>query len=491
MKTEMTAIAAAFAAVSAAFAAPATPKYVNGEFRANPILDHHFCADPTAVEYNGRLFVYGTNDHQQYEDSPVKTNNTYECIKSISMMSTVDMVNWTYHGDINVKKLAPWIVASWAPSVISRKEADGKTHFYLYFSNSGCGTGVLTATHPLGPWTSPLEKSLVEPQSPFAKGCKVPFDPGAAVAPDGTGYLAFGGTEARIVKLGPDFISAAGDAVIPPAPFHFEANELNFIGDTCVYTYNIDWSAHDPWPCDCPKPSACSMVYVTSKTPLDESSWKVRGDYNENPGHFGRMYCNNHTHLHKYKNRWYLFYHDQELQRVLLPQQGGFRSLNVDVCEVDEATATIKPVKQTLEGVEQIERLNPYRRVQAETSAATYGMSFVQLAEIGNLAAKAKEDGAWIAVRGADFDNRGSVAPRRTTFSCSARGKGRIEVRLDAPDGQLVASGAVDCGAEFKELSFKSDARVAGVHDVFIVLSGSMELDWWTVRRGATDPLER
>ena len=165
---------------------------------------------------------------------------------------------------------------------------------------------------------------------------------------------------------------------------------------------------------------------------------------------------------------------------------GSFRSLNVDVCEVDEATATIKPVKQTLEGVKQIERLNPYRRVQAETSAATYGMSFVQLAEIGNLAAKATEDGAWIAVRGADFDNMGSVAPRRTTFSCSARGKGRIEVRLDAPDGQLVASGAVDCGAEFKELSFKSDARVAGVHDVFIVLSGSMELDRWTFGEGAS-----
>ena len=167
----------AVAAAFGAFAAP-SPKFENGEFFGNPLLDHHFCADPTAVEYNGRLFVYGTNDHQQYDESPVKTNNTYECIKTLSMMSTADMANWTYHGEIPVGEIAPWIVNSWAPSVISRKEKDGKTHFYMYFSNSGCGTAVLTATHPLGPWTSPLKKSLVDQQSDFTKKCKVPFDPG-------------------------------------------------------------------------------------------------------------------------------------------------------------------------------------------------------------------------------------------------------------------------------------------------------------------------
>ena len=33
---------------------------------ANPISANVFCADPTAVEYEGRLYVYGTNDHEQY-----------------------------------------------------------------------------------------------------------------------------------------------------------------------------------------------------------------------------------------------------------------------------------------------------------------------------------------------------------------------------------------------------------------------------------------
>ena len=31
---------------------------------ANPLLDFMFTADPTAIEYNGRIYVYATNDHQ-------------------------------------------------------------------------------------------------------------------------------------------------------------------------------------------------------------------------------------------------------------------------------------------------------------------------------------------------------------------------------------------------------------------------------------------
>jgi len=96
----------------------------------NPISPDIYCADPTAVAYNGRLYVYGTNDHQQLEEGKTGSN-TYEAIRSMVIFSTADMVNWQYHGTIPVGKIAPWVYASWAPSVISRREADGLTHFYL------------------------------------------------------------------------------------------------------------------------------------------------------------------------------------------------------------------------------------------------------------------------------------------------------------------------------------------------------------------------
>ena len=33
----------------------------------NPIMTSRLTADPWAMEYNGRVYVYGTNDSQQYE----------------------------------------------------------------------------------------------------------------------------------------------------------------------------------------------------------------------------------------------------------------------------------------------------------------------------------------------------------------------------------------------------------------------------------------
>ena len=94
---------------------PRSPKLRSGY--ANPLVDHCYIADPTAVEYDGRLYVYGTNDSQQYESSD---DNSYEKIKTLTIISTDDMVNWTYHGTIPVGTIAPWIYNSLAPSVVSR-----------------------------------------------------------------------------------------------------------------------------------------------------------------------------------------------------------------------------------------------------------------------------------------------------------------------------------------------------------------------------------
>ena len=58
---------------------------------ANPLLDFMFTADPTAVEYNGRIYVYATNDHQQYEHVGKDGKNSYEHIRTLVMMSSDDM----------------------------------------------------------------------------------------------------------------------------------------------------------------------------------------------------------------------------------------------------------------------------------------------------------------------------------------------------------------------------------------------------------------
>lgn len=405
----------------------------------NPLLDFHFTADPTAVEYDGRLYVYATNDHQQYEAVGSNGKNSYEKIKSLVMMSTDDMVNWTYHGIIDVDALAPWIIASWAPSITKKVDSDGVTHFYLYFSNSGFGTSVLTATHPLGPWSSPLEKSLVDAETPGLGECKVPFDPGVVIDDEGVGWLAVGAGNAVLMRLGEDMISIDSDFIPMPAPHHFEANELNYINGKYVYTYNTDWQDHSDWPYEGEVPTMCSMCYMTSETPLDAASWQYGRPYLKNSGDYGYTYTNNHTHLHKYNDKWYIFYHSMELQKNF-DTEGGFRNVCVDEIEVDEDRVEIKMADQTLKGVEQIHPLNPFVVQQAETTAATKGVRFDTAPDgkPGNMVASPCDEEGIILVKGVGFEKM----PKRCEVK--AEGSGVIEIRKDAADGLLIAAVPID-----------------------------------------------
>ena len=115
-------------------------------------------------------------------------------------------------------------MASWAPSIISKKQADGTTLFSLYFSNSGWGVGVIQAKSPVGPWTSPLSKSLIDGTNPVVAGSETVFDPGAVIDDNGDAWVTFGNSQGWIARLNPDLHSFAADPVKLPSPFHYEAN---------------------------------------------------------------------------------------------------------------------------------------------------------------------------------------------------------------------------------------------------------------------------
>lgn len=442
---------------------------------ANPLVDFNFTADPTAVEHEGRLYVYATNDQQQCDEKGPDSDNTYERIKSLAMMSTEDMVNWTWHGIINVEELAPWIYNSWAPSVTSRIEEDGLTHFYLYFSNSGNGCGVLTATSPVGPWSSPLQKSLVDRQTPGAEDCPHPFDPGVVIDDEGTGWLAFGGGGVgKIVQLGKDMTSLASRAAHIPTSYLFEASELNYINDTYVYTYNIDWQDHTDWDKDVPAPTRCCMSYMTTKTPLVTESWVYRDNYFKNPGENGFDYSNNHTHLHKYKGKWYLFYHSMSL-RHNLGVKGGYRNVSVEEIPVDENTLTIKMIPATYEGVQQVAALDPFSLQQMETTAGTKDVKFEAYGDTGNMVAYTDATGS-ILVRGVEFSRKAR------TLTVSVMGTGRLEVRENSPEGTLIA--AMDISSpEMSATKVRLTASPASVTDLCFLFKGTdLKIDSWRFR---------
>lgn len=453
---------------------------------SNPISPAVFCADPTAIEYEGRLYVYGTNDHQQYETVGDDGKNTYESIKSFVIFSTDDMVNWTYHGKIDTEAVAPWIMSSWAPSITSRVEEDGLTHFYLYFSNNGCGVGVITATSPTGPWSDPLGKPLVSTATPGLEKCPNPFDPGVCIDDDGVGWLSFGGGKAsdgtdympgvsRIVKLGDDMISFASDFAEINAPYFFEASELNYINGTYVYTYNNSWEKRIEWGIEgASRPSACSMSYMTTKTPLDTDSWVYRGDYFPNPGECGLDYSNNHSHLHKYKGKYYMFHHTM-LKQSKMKTRGGFRSLCVSELPVDEENVVFTETKTSAKSnVTQIKYVDPYAENCGEASFTSAGVSYEYDGCLVK-AVRAEESGAWIYVKGVDFGDR-----KAEIFSAAVSGNGRIEVRADNMESKPMAVLEFEndsCTGVYSKVS----EGIEGVHDLYIMMSDeNIVLDCWS-----------
>ena len=456
---------------------------------SNPISDVVFCADPTAVEYEGRLYVYGTNDHQQYLNA---RRNSYEKIKSLVCFSTEDMVNWTYHGYINTEKVAPWIINSWAPSIVSRQEDDGLTHFYLYFSNNGCGVGVISSTNPLGPWSDPLGHPLTYQGQEEIGDCPNPFDPGACIDADGVGWLAFGGGTAkdgndempgsnRIVRLNEDMVSFDSIASIP-GPYFFEASELNFINGKYVYTLNNNWVPRnaDTWKyTGVPMPSRCSMAYMTTETPLDPESWEYRGHYFLNPGDSGFMDSNNHTHVHKYKGVYYVLSHSQLLLESS-HRRGGFRSLMVDRLDVDEESVTFTLTGTSKKGVDQIEPFDPSAKVAGTTMCSSADIRFINEEDPSEICSEAAANGAWIMIRNVDFGKAGAFRPAFGIGFGEDVESGSVEVRLDSPDGETVAA------LSYQKVKGRPVSRAVknpgkGCHDVYILLSSAgMRLKYWS-----------
>ena len=440
-----------------------------GASNNNPISANIFCADPTALEYNGRLYVYGSNDHQQFIANGKKGENTYGEIKSIVVFSTDDMVNWTFHGTIDTKKIcSSWTPdqwykgygVSWAPSVTwFKRKRTNQEEFLLFFCNSSHGIAELKAYSPLGPWESPHDQLLIHRDTPGATPCSAVFDPGVGIDDNGKAWLAFGGLEpvdggtgfqpknARIVKLQPSMIALDGDIYKIPAPYHFEANELNVINGKFVYTYCSNWAdrSDTEWNAykkekgiSVGKPGKCTMCYMVSDDPTNPDSWVYKGEYGMNS-----TANNNHSHLQKFQGKYYHIYHGAPLMLsmrnagVLGEKDAFYRSICVNQAIVDENTVTINKVTPNLGGVTQIKNLNPYDLQQAETMASCGGIDYEDYTNIKkkptistlgndaseNLQVKMKA-GSWINVRSVDFGTTGAAK-----FTLRAKGTGKVELR--------------------------------------------------------------
>ncbi|WP_029232289.1 glycoside hydrolase family 43 protein [Butyrivibrio sp. VCB2006] len=470
----------------------------------NPVMVQRFGADPYALVYDGRVYLYMTGDKPSYNADGSIKENTYGNINTINVVSSDDLVNWTDHGSVYAAGktgAASWGPNSWAPAA-AYKNIDGKDKFFLYFANNGNGIGVLTSDSPVGPFIDEIGGPLISRETPNCAEVTWLFDPAVLMDDDGSAYIYVGGGvpspdkaanpgTARVCKLGDDMMSLDGDPIaIENVDYLFEDSGINKIDGTYYYSYCSNFNV---------TPQAASELgfesgeIVTMKSDSPMGPFERCNPVLKNPERFFGRGGNNHHAMFEFNGEYYITYHSRILEEGL-DMDGGYRSTNVDKLVLNENNEPSKSAG-TRAGVAQLKALNPYEEVKAVTlSNASIGLKTKQYGDVakkcgsGDMILCDISNGAWTSVSGVDFGTDGAkeIAFTLNVKETNPNGdyRGAIKVCLDSPSGEAVGCAVianekadnVEAIAEFTE-------PVTGEHNVFFVYAGEgYEVYSWIAR---------
>lgn len=445
------------------------------ENAGNPIYTQRFGADPGVMEYDGKIYIYTTDDIVEYDENGGVKENTYGLIKTINCVSSEDMVNWTDHGAMKIAGqdgAAKWASNSWAPCA-AHKTVDGKEVFYLFFANGGNGICVLTSDSPTGPWTDPLGEPLITREIPNCEDVVWLFDPSILIDDDGTGYLYFGGGipgeefvnpgTARVVKLSEDLLSLDGEVTKINVPYLFEDSGINKIDGRYYYSYCSNFNTEG----NSLGLHGGAIQYMVSDNPL--GPFEYVGEMFENPGVFFGLSGNNHHAVFEFGGELYLAYHARTVEKAM-EITGNYRSTHID--KVIFENGKFGTVTGTYEGVDQRKNFNPYKEVQASTMCDNGGIIVVRTEDQAYVEAEA---GDWIKVSNVDFKSvSGSI-----TVNVKAEEKTYIKVCSGNKENEKACYIEIpDTNGEYVNIVEETDI-FSGVQDLFFIFSGNVSISNW------------
>ena len=446
---------------------------VMGEKAVNlPLFQTKYTADPSPLVVGDTLFLFTSHDASP-EDIPDENERNaagffmYDWL----LWSTTDMVNWTEHGAVASLKDFSWRSRENGAWAIQTVERNGK--YYLYAPLHGHGIGVLVADSPYGPYRDPLGKPLVWQREHWDD-----IDPTVFTDDDGQAYMYWGNPHTYYARLNDDMVSLHDSIVrldyhienYQEGPWFYKRGSKYYLAfaSTCCpegLGYAISDSPTGPW---------TSMGHIMKPTPRD------RG---------------NHPGICDFKGHTYVFGQDYDLMHIESFVHHERRSVSVAEMKY-RADGSIEEVPYWLDlkPLEQLQWLNPYRRVEAETMAWGYGLKTAKMG-IANTGVVADmplstgrrnmyvydiDNGEHIRLRGVDF---GSGA-KRFQLVASALGKATVTLRLDSADGPVIATLNTKNTDDLESYhSFTTKVRRAtGIHDLYICftnVSAPIRLDWW------------
>ena len=414
----------------------------------NPIIQTKYTADPAPMVHNDTVFLYSSHDDDNAKGFVMREWLLY---------TSTDMVNWTDHGVVASLKDFKWVPydnGAWAPQCIER---NGK--FYMYCPMpGGIGIGVLVADSPYGPFIDPIGKPLV-------KNSYADIDPTVLIDDDGQAYMYWGNPDLYYVKLNEDMISCDGEVV------HEQMTHEAF-GERKGNQKRPTLYEEGPWAYKrknkyymafastcCPE----GMGYSMSDSPT--GPWVYKGMIMEGD----RRSNGNHPGIIDYKGNTYVFGFNYDIHFSKISQHYERRSICVEKLTFNPDGTIQQLPFWTAKGVDPVGKLDPYRRIEAETIAWSEGLK-TEKSEAG-MYVTAIHDGDYIRVRNVDF-KKGAKSFEAVAASSSSGGQ--IEIRLDDKEGTLIGTCVIgNTGGPESWKTFQAQVdKVKGVHDVYFIFRG-------------------
>jgi beta-xylosidase len=298
----------------------------NGQKKAtvanNPIIKDKYTADPAALVYKDKVYLYVGHDEAPNDF------NFYKMSEWL-VYSSSDMILWQEHPvPLKVTDFA-WAKAdAWAAQVIER---NGKFYWYITTEHgtiNGKAIGVAVSDSPTGPFKDALGKALIANDMTTQTSITWDdIDPTVIIDNDGQAYLFWGNTVCHYAKLKANMIELDGPIQTISLPNYTEAPWIHKHNNWYYLSYAYQFPE--------------KIAYAMSKS--INGPWEYKGILNELAGNSNT----NHQAIIDFKGKSYFIYHNGGIE----PYGGSFRrSVCVDHLFYNK-DGTMKRVIMTTEGI--------------------------------------------------------------------------------------------------------------------------------------------
>jgi len=304
--------------------AQTTAKDTTFQSTGNPVFRHKYTADPAALVYKDRMYIYAGHDVCPPRENRYVMNEWL-------LFSTNDMKTWTEHPVPMKTTDFAWANGeAWASQVIER---NGKFYWYVTVNHRtihGKSIGVAVADSPVGPFKDAKGSAIItnDLTTQFTKISWEDIDPTVIIDDDNQAYLFWGNTQCYYVKLKENMIDTIGPIVpVLNLPKYTEAPWIHKNKNWYYLSYASEFPE--------------KIVYAMSKNVT--GPWEYKGVLNELAGNSNT----NHQSIVKFKGKWYFVYHNGGAD----VNGGSFRrSVCIDRLYYNK-NGTMKRIQMTTEGV--------------------------------------------------------------------------------------------------------------------------------------------